>query len=64
MCESRSPLKKRKLEIGFGKCLLCQSDEKSEYLKTSIKTVQRVIDLANERNRFKDAYVREFCNTI
>lgn len=63
MCESRSPLKKWKVEIGFGKCLLYQSDEKSEYRKTSIKTVQRVIDLANERNKFK-AYVREFCNRI
>ena len=64
MCESLSPLKKRKVEIDFGKCLLCQSDEKSEYRKPNIKTVQRVIDLANERNRYKDANVSEFCNRI
>ena len=54
MCESLSPLEEKKVKNEFGKCLLCQSDEKAEYCKPNTETAQRVmvIDLANERNIF------------
>ena len=61
MRKSLSPLKKRKVEIDFEKCLLCQSDEKSEYRKPN---VENVVDLAIERNKYKDAHVSEFSNRI
>ena len=42
MFESPSPLKKRKVEIDFEKCLLCQSDEKSEYHKPNVETLKEL----------------------
>ena len=48
MCKSLIPIKKREVEIDFGKCLLCQSDKKSEYCKPSL---ERVVDEAFERKQ-------------
>ena len=54
MCKSVIPVKKREVEIDFEKCLLCQSDKKSKYCKPSL---QRVVDVAIERNKYKDAHL-------
>ena len=64
MCESLGPLKKRKVEIDFRKCLLFQSDDKSEYRKANLETLQKAVNLANERSRYKDANVSEFYSRI
>ena len=64
MCKSLSSLKKRTVEIDFGKCLLSQFDEIYEYQKPNVKTVQRVIDLANERKIYKYDNCSEFCKRI
>lgn len=56
MCELFNPLKKMNAEIDFGKCLLCQSDEKSECRKLNDEIVRRVIYLANEKKILRCYY--------
>ena len=54
MCKSLIPIKKREVEIDFGECLLCHSDKKSEYCKSSL---ERIVDEAFERKKYKDNHL-------